>query len=307
MLRNVPFLTCDGWFLTMKEIKLDLRPFIKQIDFPHRIGALGSLVGKYKSTFKGSGLEFEGFRHYTINDDANLIDWKASRRSQELLIKELAEERNLDVFFIMDVSDSMLYGSINKLKCEYAAELVATLGFAAIWSDDSVGLSMFNDKVVKTVPLSGGHAQYYIIAKVLSNPKLYGGKFDLGYALRYVLNFLPKNSILIIVSDFIGLKEGWIKNLKIAAQEHTVIGIVIKDRLDKMLPDDPGDVIFSDPFTDKRIILNTKKIRERYRYYAEKQSKELKELCVKLKINLLELTTDEPFIAPVTKFLMERA
>ena len=84
-----------------KEVKLDLSEGIKRLKILTAQIVNTSIVGGYKSVFKGRGLEFEDYRQYTPNDDASLIDWKASVRSKELFIREFVEERNLNVYFLI--------------------------------------------------------------------------------------------------------------------------------------------------------------------------------------------------------------
>ena len=136
----------------MKEIKLNLKPLIKELDTQLKKGLSHEpMAGDYRSVFKGRGLEFEGYRDYNPEDDATMIDWKATLRAKRLVVRELREERNLSVLFLFDVSNSMLYASTEKLKCEYAAELIATLSYAIREVGDAVGLVMFNDKIPEKI------------------------------------------------------------------------------------------------------------------------------------------------------------
>ena len=89
-----------------------------------KMNTLSELSGGYISLLKGKGFEFEGYRAYTLEDDSRDIDWKASLRAQELLVRILVEERNVKVFFLFDVSNSMCFSSVDKLKCEYGAEII---------------------------------------------------------------------------------------------------------------------------------------------------------------------------------------
>ena len=118
----------------MKEIKLDLDPLLKRLEAALKRGQTNEFIpSAFKSAYRGRGLEFEGFRTYLPGmDDAKDIDWKSSLRSRDLLVRVLKEERNLSIFILFDVSDSMLYSSNPKLKCEYAAELVATLAYGMV-------------------------------------------------------------------------------------------------------------------------------------------------------------------------------
>src|SRR3989338_7011118 len=144
-----------------KELKLDLSEGIKRLKILTNRIINTRFIGGYKSVFKGKGLEFEDYRPYTTHDDASTIDWKASVKSNQLLVREFVEERNLNTFFLIDVSSSMVYGSIDKLKVEYAAEVAAALSYVILNSGDSMGFALFNDKIVKNVLPAQGVVQYH--------------------------------------------------------------------------------------------------------------------------------------------------
>ena len=105
--------------MVKKFFKVDIVPALKRLEILSKGLTSSSAIGAYRSVFKGKGLEFSGYRQYSLEDDASLIDWKASARTDQILIKEYVEERNVDVFFLVDCSSSMLFGSSNKLKAEY--------------------------------------------------------------------------------------------------------------------------------------------------------------------------------------------
>ena len=128
------------------------------INFPRAISQFESAMHKfpvkkilYKSVFRGRGLEFESYRLHGDDDDVSLIDWKASLRANEMLAKQYVEERRLNVYFLVDVSNSMLFGSSDKLKAEFTAEFVASLSHLVVGSGDNIGLVMFSDEVVKII------------------------------------------------------------------------------------------------------------------------------------------------------------
>lgn len=290
-----------------KELKLDLSEGIKRLKiFTSQIVNTG-LVGGYKSVFKGHGLEFEDYRGYTANDDASLIDWKASVKSKELLIREFVEERNLNVFFLIDVSSSMVYGSIDKLKMEYAAEIAASLSYAVINAGDSIGFALFSDRITRSMLPSPGVMQYHNLVETLVNPSYYGGKYDLEEALKYVLASLNQSSILILITDFIGLKNNWEEYIKMAAKKFDLIGVMIKDPNDRTLPDYAGQVILEDPFSSKQILVNPGAVSAAYKDYAVRQEQIIKNTFLNAGADFLELTTNESFVKPIINFFIRRS
>lgn len=293
--------------MKIKELRLNLKPLIKKLEVGLKSGYTEeTLTSSFKSVFKGRGLEFEGFRTYTSADDAKEIDWKASLRTQQLLIRVLTEERNIHVFFMLDISDSMIFTSTDKLKCEYAAELVATMAYGVIESGDSVGLCMFNDKITKMIPGNIGMNQFYNVTRSLSDPKLYGGNFDINYAMKYSTNFLKRNTIVFIVSDFIGMTPGWIRHLEIMSKKFEVVGIMIRDPRDNLIPKDAGQFVLGDPYSDADILVDTELIREKYSYYAEQKIDEIKQTFKDLGADLLYLNTTQSFIYPILQLFNQR-
>ena len=87
--------------------------------------------GEYTSTFKGRGIEFEEVREYIEGDDVRNIDWKVSARTQKTYVKVHRDERELTLFFVVDVSGSALFGSSGKSKEDVIAEIAALLCYAA--------------------------------------------------------------------------------------------------------------------------------------------------------------------------------
>lgn len=289
-----------------KELKLELSEGIKRLKILTNQIVNTRFVGGYKSVFKGRGLEFEDYRQYTPNDDASAIDWKASVKSKQLLVREFVEERNLNVFFLIDVSSSMVYGSGDKLKMEYVGEIAAALSFGVLNAGDSVGFALFNDKVIKNMPPSQGLIQYNHLIKTLVTPTYYGGKYDLNEALKFILTVLKEASIVIIMSDFIGLKSDWEKYVKMVSKKFDLIGIMVRDPRDEILPEYAGQVILEDPFSNKQILVRPGALEGAYKNYVVKQEQIIKNAFLKAGADFLELTTDKSFVKPITNLFIKR-
>ena len=286
--------------------KLKIRNLVTQLHIAAKTLTTSQIAGNYKSAYKGSGLEFDGFRKYSSEDDSVLIDWKASVRSGDLLIKEFVEERNLNIYFLLDVSNTMLFGSTAKMKNQYAAELIASIAYTSVLNDDCVGFGLFNDKVIKGLKPESGDQQYYMMLKALTDNKSYGGKYDLANALEFALTFLEESSVLFIVSDFIGLKKGWEETMKKAANKFDVIAIMVRDPRDRDLPIIKEDVVIGSPYNGEKLIVKPDKIRKEYSSYVKKQEYELGDFLKRLGVEFLSLTTDKDFVNPLIKMFRGR-
>ena len=109
----------------MKNLKLDFRPLIKRIEFFSKKFVESEYSGEHKSFHRHKGLEFEDYRASILGDDSTLIDWKASLTASLLLIRQYAQMKNLHIFILVDVINSMLFSSVAMLNCAYLCELSA--------------------------------------------------------------------------------------------------------------------------------------------------------------------------------------
>ena len=140
--------------------------------------------GEYHSVFKGRGMEFSEVREYQFGDDIRNIDWNVTARFSHPFIKIFEEERELTVILLVDLSGSLLFGTLEKTKQQIAAELSAVLAFSAMKNNDKVGLILFTDKIEKFVPPRKGKTHVLrLVREVLSfEPK--GKATNLKSALR---------------------------------------------------------------------------------------------------------------------------
>ena len=290
-----------------EELNVDLTHGIKKLEIFSKNFLKTKFFGQYKSTLKGKGLEFSNFRDYTYQDDSSRIDWKTTARMNKPMIKEYIDERNLEVFFLIDVSSSMVFGSTKKLKNEYVAELIAALSYGISNVGDSVGYALFSDTITHLTPPSLNKNIFYTLTKTLITPENYGGSYNFEFALDKVTKLLKENTILIIVSDFIGLKGNWKEYLKKGAYKLDIIGIMIRDPRDNEIPEDSDMIILADPYTDQQIILDPTPItRAKYKSYTEKQELDVENTFTKSRASFLKLTTDKPFLPYLIAFFKKR-
>jgi len=90
----------------------------------------GQMQGERRSPKQGQSVEFTDFRPYSLGDDFRRIDWNAYARLEKFFIKLFVEEEDITVHLLLDSSQSMNWGSPNKL--EYAVLAAAALGYIAL-------------------------------------------------------------------------------------------------------------------------------------------------------------------------------
>lgn len=261
----------------------------------------------YRTMLKGRGVEFDGYRDYAPDDDAKVIDWKASMRTNKILAKQYTEERNLKIVFLIDVGEKMVFGSTEKLKCEYSAEVVAALSNLILTSRDKVGYALFSDNVKQFVAPNLGKKHFIQFMNTLTDGNTYGGQSSLENALDFALKYLDKStSSVVLVSDFIGMDENAQHKLGLLANRFETMALIIRDPIDKSLPDVQGELVIEDPYSGERILINPRLAKGNYEKFAREQEEFVKKTFFSLGVDILELTTNKPFISNLAVFLKER-
>jgi uncharacterized protein (DUF58 family) len=261
--------------------------------------------GEYHSVFKGRGMEFSEVREYQFGDDIRNIDWNVTARFGHPFIKIFEEERELTVILMVDLSGSLIFGSIEKTKQQIAAEISAILAFSAMKNNDKVGLILFTDKIEKFVPPRKGRKHVLrIIREVLSFAPV-GKTTDIKSALEYLNNAIKKKSIVFLLSDF--MDEGYEKILRIIGSRHDLIGIILNDKREDEIPE-MGLVKFTDAETGIERWLDTsdKSIQKRFKEIRQKNISERKHLFLSSRLDSIEIQTGENYIKPLVQFFRLR-
>jgi len=294
--------------MAIKKINAELIPRIRKLDVYARQSALSQFIeGNWTTTFKGQGMEFAGYRAYSPGDDASMIDWKASLRSKSLLVKEYEQEKSVNVYFLLDVSNSMLFASAKKLKAEYGAELVSSMSYAILRSGDGVGLSMFTDRPITRLNINMGRKMHRLIVNDLSNVNNYGGKFSFENTARMMMSILKSNAVIIIISDFIGLGPEWYKYLRMLNTRFEIIGIMIRDPRDRELPRDAGQYFLEDPFNGEKLYIDAAQYADAYKKYAEAEEAEIAKHFKSTNSDFLKIITGKDYNTELIKFFKKRS
>ncbi|MBR9704075.1 DUF58 domain-containing protein [Candidatus Pacearchaeota archaeon] len=263
----------------------------------------------YKLLLRGKGLEFDGYRDFIDgDDDSSLIDWKATARAGKTLTKQYVEERDIKILFVVDVSESMIFGSTEKIKCEYTAELAGALGRVLLNDPrDRLGYVLYNGDIVKMRMPEPGMKQYESFVHELSDPANYGGRSDLKNILNSLMDRLdPTISLIVIISDFNKFDYSTKQQLEDLGAFLETVAILVKDPLDMTFPDVDREVIFEDPNSKERILVNPKVAKKLYEENAKILEKKTRKMLSDSNIENVRVMTDKDFCPDVAMFLKER-
>ena len=81
-----------------------LPPFTSRKHLPSKLARLRELDGRTALRVRGQGTEFDSLRDYVIGDDVRSIDWRASARRQQVVVRTWRPERDRRVLLVLDTS-----------------------------------------------------------------------------------------------------------------------------------------------------------------------------------------------------------
>jgi uncharacterized protein (DUF58 family) len=162
---------------------------------------LGNLAGAHKSPLAGFAVEFAGHREYVWGDDPKHIDWRVYFNRGRYFVKQYEMETNLVCHFLLDASASMRYGTGREQKLQYAAEMIAALGYAVLRQSDKVSLAAFDDQLRGFVPPGNAMAQILRMTELLEQLQPVQ-KTRMGECLAELSGRLGRREIVMLFSDF---------------------------------------------------------------------------------------------------------
>jgi len=279
---------------------------VKRLEIRTRRLVEESLAGSYHSVFRGRGMEFSEVREYVPGDDVRTIDWNVTARTGEPYVKRFAEERELTVMLLVDASASGRFGSARATKIETAAEIAALLAFSAIRNNDRVGLLLFTDRIELYLPPRKGKEHALRVLRECLTLAPEGRGTHIAGALGYLQRVVTKRAVAFLISDF--QDEGYERILRVVARKHDLVTISVTDPRESTLPD-VGLIAVRDPETGAPALIDTGSgsVRRGWSEAAQRARDGLRETVRRTGVDLLELSTAEPYEMPLVRFFHERA
>ena len=262
-------------------------------------------AGEFVSAFKGQGLEFQEVREYLPGDEIRSIDWNVTAKTGFPHVKRFREERELSIYFLVDISPSSSFGSGEKSRSEIAAEIVSVLSFSASMNNDRTGLLLFSDQPELFIPLSKGMTHTLHMVRQLLTHKPERKNTSISSALEFLGKVTQRRSTIFLLSDF--YDTDYLDQLKIAARRHDLVSIYLFDPKEKTLPS-AGLINFIDSETGKQITIDSssKRVRVDYEKRFNDRLVNLEKSFRKYGCDFLAMDITKEYIHTLSQFFLKR-
>jgi uncharacterized protein (DUF58 family) len=277
---------------------------LKRIDWTVIRRLDGLLQGDYRTLFRGHGLDLADIREYEPGDDVRYIDWNVSARMDTPYVRQYLEDREVTAHFLLDLSPSVDFGTINTLKRDQLVDFVALLARLLTRHGNRVGAVLYAGKVEKSIPAGGGKLQVLrLLHDVMNLPRLESAPYtSVSELIEHALRTIKRRSVMFLVSDFF-TAPGWERALGMLARRHEVVAVRLEDPRERELPD-IGMVVMNDAETGESVFVDThdSKFRKRFEAVVTKREAELMGVFRRAGVDVLSLSTEEDLVGAVLRF-----
>ena len=284
----------------------DLLKRVRQIEIKTRGLSNNIFAGQYHSAFKGKGMSFSEVREYQYGDDVRDIDWNVTARYNKPFVKVFEEERELTVMLLIDVSNSLDFGTVKQLKKDMVTEIAATLAFSAIQNNDKIGVIFFSDRIEKFIPPKKGRKHILYIIRELLDFKPESKRTDIKTAVEYLTNVIKKRCTTFMISDFID-EYDFRNALTIANRKHDIVAIQVYDRRMAELPD-VGLMKVRDAETghEQWIDTSSRALRRAHNDWWILRQGVLNETFTKSNVDSVSIRTDQDYVKSLLNLFAKR-
>jgi uncharacterized protein (DUF58 family) len=279
---------------------------LRRLDLPVMRRLEGLLQGDYKSPARGDGLDLADLREYQMHDDVRRIDWNATARLDAPFVRDYLEDREIPVWFLLDMSPSMMLAGVSVTKHAVLMEFTLLMCRLLLGRGNRAGAMIFSGQVDHTIPASGGRQQLLRILNDVGGYRPGPAPTDLKAVLRHAAGVIRRRSLVFVVSDFI-TASGWEGALRLLAVRHDVVAVRLTDPLDTRMPD-LGFMTFQDAESGEQLFVDTsdRGFQERFAAAADAREAALRAGFEKSGVDVVELATEDDVLDALLQFAAMR-
>ena len=273
----------------------------------------GLLHGDHAGRLPGLGSEAGEARRYAPGDDPRRIDWNVTARSQGPHVRDAVAEREVESWFVVDLSASLDFGTARCTKRDLVVAAAGAFALLTSRSGDRVGAHVLTHEGIVTLPARAGSAQARTLLNVLattprpdSAARPTGPRLDLGDALIRLARQTRRRGLAVVVSDFPGSGH-WLPAMRAVAGRHETLAVEVLDPRELDLPD-VGLLVVADPETgdEREVRTSDAGLRQRYAETARVQRRATAAALRERTVDHLVLRTDRDATADLVAWLAER-
>jgi uncharacterized protein (DUF58 family) len=189
-------------------------------------------------------MEFESLRNYVPGDDTRHIDWMASARRAQTMLRSFRAESDQRLIIALDCSRLMSGLSGSSPKFDEAWKLLYSLAQIAVSQKDQIALILFSNHVHHFTPYLKGPPLLSHIRQQMASSRISNLDPDYNALYECLRAHYRKRSLVVVLGDFVDKLSGFevVKTLGLNTRTYRFLFVGIRDpeirKLATRLPED---------------------------------------------------------------------
>lgn len=223
-----------------------LPPFLSRKHLPARLARLREIDGALPMLVRGQGTEFDSLREYVIGDDVRSIDWRATARRSDVVVRTWRPERDRRVLIVVDTGrtsagrvgvDPNTGDPSGWPRLDWSLDAALLLAALAARAGDHVDF-LAHDRVTRAAVFGAGRTD--LLARIVESmapldPALV--ESDAAGMVAAILRRVRRRALVVILTDLnpSALEEGLMPVLARLTARHQVLLAAVRDpRIDEL-------------------------------------------------------------------------
>ncbi|WP_280397294.1 DUF58 domain-containing protein [Nocardia carnea] len=208
-----------------------LPPFRSERLLAGKVKRLHHLEGRNLADLRGQGTEFDSFREYVPGDDIRTIDWRATARATDVLVRTWRPERNRQLLMLLDTGRSSAARVGAGTRLDSAIEAALLLGSLAAAGGDLVGLLAYDRTERAEVRAGTGRGTSARIMHALAGVTPALLDTDAEGLVRAAIRRARRRSLIVWFTslDSAAVTENLLPVLPVLADRHRVLIVSVTD------------------------------------------------------------------------------
>ncbi|WP_062078079.1 DUF58 domain-containing protein [Demequina globuliformis] len=208
-----------------------LPEFASRRHLPSRLARLRELDGDTAVQLKGAGSEFDSLREYVVGDDVRTIDWRATARRADVMVKTFRPERDRRVMVVLETgrTSAVRVGEAPRLDAAMEASLLLTA--LATNAGDRVQVSAFDRTERARAMGVSGPAVMPQLAEALATVDPVLVEPDWPAVVRLVLSRNSNRALVVLLTtvDVSSVDSGLVEAVEALSAHHLVLVASVED------------------------------------------------------------------------------
>jgi uncharacterized protein (DUF58 family) len=223
-----------------------LPPFLSRKHLPSRLARLREIDGLLPVLIRGQGTEFDSLREYVVGDDVRSIDWRATARRADVVVRTWRPERDRRVVIVLDTGrtsagrvgiDPTALDPAGWPRLDWSMDAALLLAALASRAGDHVDF-LAHDRTTRAAVFGASRTE--VLAQLVSamaplEPALI--ESDANSMVATVQRRVRRQSLLVLLTDLnvSALDEGLLPMLpQLSARHQVIVAAVADPRVDQL-------------------------------------------------------------------------